>query len=242
MRLRLNNAMSLLKQLVRMFLLGLRNLLDPFVGFREVAVLCYHRYDPHLAGHLSALEARGYSFVPLADVAAWAAGRESLPHKAVALTFDDGYADFDTLVLSALEGHRAPVTLFAVGEWREGDYLTSEALERLRANPLVTVGCHSKTHPKLSALSDEALSTEVVPPHGEHYFAYPGGNHSPAVAAALRDAGYEAAFTIRPVGVTQGMNPYLLPRSVILPEMSVRDVLFYESRAAWWYRALKVYG
>ncbi|MES2203242.1 MAG: polysaccharide deacetylase family protein [Patescibacteria group bacterium] len=221
--------MDVLKKTVKYFLLALRDVLNPFFNFKEVAVLCYHQYDPHLPAQLAALKARGYSFVPLADVVAWAKGKGAVPHKAVSITLDDGYPDFVPQVLPVMRQYGAPVTLFATGA-----YDTTP----IRGDVLVELGYHTASHPNLAKLSGAELIKEIAPPRGERYFAYPGGNHSPEAAAAVRAAGYQAAFTIRPVPVRQGVDPYYVPRSVITPDMSVRDVLFYTSRAACWYKAL----
>lgn len=208
----------------------MRSALDPLCNFREVAVLCYHEYDPHLAEHLAALRARGCTFVPLSGVVAWAKGAEDLPRKAVAVTFDDGYPDFERQVLPVLARFGAPSALFAVGTF---------PVETLRGNARVEVGYHTKTHPNLTKFTEAEIVAEVTPPRGERFFAYPGGNHSRQAALAVRAAGYEAAFTIRPVTVRRGMDPYLLPRAVVTPAMSTREVMFYTSRAADWYRVIK---
>ena len=212
-----------------MILGGVYRLLDPLLRFQEVAVLCYHRYDQNLESHLRALKARGYVFVPLADVVAWASGGKEIPRKCVSITFDDGYPDFGSS-LTVLKRYNAPVTLFATSGF--------DAVG-LRGDQMVEIAYHSKTHQNLSKLNGEDLVREIEPPAGEHYFAYPGGNHSPAARATVRAAGYEAAFGIRPVLVKKGMDPYLLPRIVILKTMSAADVLLRASRAADWYYALK---
>jgi peptidoglycan/xylan/chitin deacetylase (PgdA/CDA1 family) len=234
-----------------------RNLLDPLFRFEEVAILAYHSISdapvetavPPAAfdRQLDALAARGYRFVPLASVVTWVAGRGPIPRKAVAVTFDDGYADFETAAMPILERHAAPATLFAVadaGASRERlgndiPLLSPAALARLRAHPLVEIGYHSQTHGDLAALGGDALARETVPPSRARFFAYPGGRHSPQAAKALRQAGFHAACTIRPVLAQRGGDPYLLPRSVILGTMARWQVMAHASRAADWYRAMR---
>lgn len=234
----------------------MRNILDPFFNFREVSILCYHSismvaFDTSVLpadfeSHLQGLKNRGYVFVSLADIVAWTKGERVLPRKAVALTFDDGYADFESAVLPLTHTYQAPVAVFAVGDvglsraylGQKNSFLSPVALAELAKNPLVEVGYHSMTHPNLSEARDEDLQREIRAPFPARYFAYPGGNHSPQSAEALRQAGYQAAFTIRPVLVRQGMDPYLLPRSVILKGMSARDVCMRASKASDWYKML----
>ena len=247
---------DLLKNLLREILFFLRNALDLFFNFREVSVLCYHSLSNNehetaiapseFAKHLDALVAKGFVFVSLSDVVAWAQDVRTLPRKAVALTFDDGYADFESVVAPVLKKYKAPSIVFVIGEpeatgWNlneESPFLSQEALEHLRQNSLVELGYHSKTHPNLVRVSEGDLQKEVTSPFPARYFAYPGGNHSPQAVSVLRGAGYEAAFTIRPVLVRQGMDPYLLPRIVVTKDMQPRDVLMRVSKAADWYRAL----
>ena len=95
-------------------------------------ILLYHRVrlvadDPlllsvspaHFDEHLAAMREWGTP-VPLADVAAAVSGGRRLPKRAVAVTFDDGYADLTTDVAPALERHGVPATA----------YVTADAVER----------------------------------------------------------------------------------------------------------------
>lgn len=247
--------MGAIKKTLWVLLYWLRSILDPIFRFQEVVVLCYHSVSDSdfftditpqtFESHLELLKNRGYVFVPLADVVAWVRGEKTLPHKVAALTFDDGYADFENNVVPLLTKYHAPATVFVVGEARTGTteleddlpFLSEEAIAGLRQNPLVEIGWHSKTHPNLAKLSAEEVEREVA--SREHFFAYPGGNHSPAAVEALKRAGYEAAFTIRPVLTKRGSNPYLLPRVVVTKDMSEKELLARTSKAADWYWALK---
>jgi peptidoglycan/xylan/chitin deacetylase (PgdA/CDA1 family) len=98
-----------------------------------LTVLSYHRIasdrpeDPALRLHrargmvvspmafAAQMRALGRSFVPVRaeDVAAAALGRAALPHRAVWITFDDGYRDILANVLPVLERERLPATFFA---------------------------------------------------------------------------------------------------------------------------------
>lgn len=240
------------KKIARGTLGVIRDLFNPLLNFQEVSVLCYHSVSASahdtavtpaaLESHLALLVKRGYIFVSLQDIAAWTKGERVLPRKAVALTFDDGYADFESAALPVLKRYAAPAAVFVIGEPAAAAYRTDEqpflsvdALERLRQDPLVEVGYHSRTHPNLAKLADRELVGEVTPLWPAKFFAYPGGGHSPAAAAAVRTAGYQAAFTIRPVPVEKGMNLYLLPRTVVLKNMSPRDVAMRATIASRWY-------
>jgi len=251
----MRRAREVLKEVAFASCYAARNLLDPLCRFEEVAILAYHSISdapvetavPPAAfdGHLRALAARGYRFVPLASVATWVAGRGPIPRKAVAVTFDDGYADFDTAAVPILERHGVPATLFVVADAERSrerlgndvPLLCPEALARVRAHPLVEIGYHSKTHGDLAVLRGDALARETAPPSLARFFAYPGGKHSSPAAEALRQVGFHAACTIRPVLARRGGDPYLLPRSVILGTMARWQVMAHATRAANWYRS-----
>ena len=85
----------------------------------------------------------------------------------------------------------------------------------------------------------DALARETAAPSPARFFAYPGGKHSRQAAEALRQAGYDAACTIRPVLAHRGGDPFSLPRSVILGGMPLWQVMARASRAADWHRALR---
>jgi peptidoglycan/xylan/chitin deacetylase (PgdA/CDA1 family) len=56
--------------------------------------------------------AERYSVIPLEDVLRAQRGEQSLPRRAVLLTFDDGYRDFGEIVWPILRRYRLPATLF----------------------------------------------------------------------------------------------------------------------------------
>jgi peptidoglycan/xylan/chitin deacetylase (PgdA/CDA1 family) len=78
-------------------------------------------------------------------------------------------------------------------------------LRRLAREGLA-VGAHSRTHPILTRVPHADLAGEVAGARDDlrrelgsdvPIFCYPNGRHDPAVRAALRNAGYAAAFTTR---------------------------------------------
>lgn len=238
----------------------IRNLLDPVLSFREVAVLCYHSISDDVAdttvsaerfdAHLSALKRKGYEFVSLGDVVLWYGsemGSVTLSRKAVALTFDDGYADFKTAALPILEKYVAPATLFIVGD-REGyraalgtdvPILSDADVAGLEKHPLVEIGWHTKTHPNLAKLSKEEIVQEVDAPVPMRFFAYPGGNYSDDAIEGVKRAGFTAGFSIKRDLVVRGKSRWLLPRIVVLSDDTAQNVAQYVSMAQHWYAVVK---
>ena len=248
---------TLAKNAAKQACLFARDMLAPFSNAPEVAILCYHSISDNshsitvrpdaFDAHLSFLKRMGHSFVSLEDIMAWHGAGKELPPRAVALTFDDGYADFETAALPILKKYQAPATLFVMSEpestgWHlDGGpaFLTQEAIARLSEEPLIEVGYHSRTHPNLDELPEYNLPAEVTPPPGMRFFAYPGGHHSRDAVRALERAGYAAAFTIRPTLVSRDSDPYLMPRTVVLKGMRPWQLRFATTRASRWYMALR---
>jgi peptidoglycan/xylan/chitin deacetylase (PgdA/CDA1 family) len=245
-----------LKDPVKQACLFARDIVAPFARLEEVSILCYHSVgdsaDPtavtptELDAHLGFLRQMGHIFVSLSDIEEWRRGARALPRRAVALTFDDGYADFEAAALPILRQYKAPAAVFVIGSpestgWRldeEPPFLDRDAIERLRAEPLVEVGYHSRTHPNLDGLPLGKLVEEVKPPQGERYFAYPGGHYSADAVDTVKAVGYAAAYSIKPALVAKNSDQYLLPRYVMSKGMRPWELRFATTKAASWYRAL----
>ena len=244
-----------MKKVLLYTLYCLRSLLAPFL--REVVVLAYHSVSHDTADtvvtpevfkrQLGLLKRAGYTFVTLDNVVRWQRGEDSIPKRAVAVTFDDGYADFETNALPLLVSFAAPVTLFIVQE-RETyrrtlstspTMLDTDAVERITRHSLVEIGYHTKTHPDVRTLSYEGLLQECRPPSPMRFFAYPGGGYSDDACRALKEIGYEAAFSIKPELISSQHNRFILPRVVVTRGMSDLEFRARASAAGSWFRAVK---
>ncbi len=166
-----------------------------------------------------ALLARGrFAVVRLqAIVSAMLAG-DALPRRAIAITFDDGTRDNRTLALPVLKRYGFPATAFIVTRamgssvrWTDYAGLAGRRVmtwsDALELEPLISLEPHTRTHPSLPSLDDEALAKELrgsrddVEQHvgrSPVVFAYPYGQYDARVAAAVADAGFLAACTVRP--------------------------------------------
>ena len=119
----------------------------------------------------------------------------------------------------------------------EGDALPGamswEQIAELDASGLITLGAHTVNHPMLASLADERLKAEVEGSRDalmgfrsfRKVFAYPYGD-TPAIGArveeAVRQAGFEAAFTTSERALTGKEAPMALGR-VCVDEMSIEE-------------------
>jgi len=151
----------------------------------------------------------------------------------VALTFDDGTADFADVALPVLVEAGAPVTIFLATDFIEqgwefshgGTPLSWKALADAMSTGLVTVGSHTHTHALLDRLAPADVDAEldrsikliedrlgVIPEHFAYPKALPG---SPAAEAAVRLRFRSAALARTRPNRYGHTNPYRLTRSPI---------------------------
>lgn len=150
----------------------------------------------------------------------------------VALTFDDGTRDFFTNVRPILHEYGVPATVFVIsdivteqggihGEESDNEYMSKKQIVELVDDELVTVGNHTRCHPRLSELSIGGLRREIVGAKRElesvlgvevQRFAYPHGDHSREAVALVRQT-HEVAVTGTSGGsVDDSSDPHRLPR------------------------------
>lgn len=212
---------------------------------KKVAILAYHSIgggNERLSlptevfeKHLRFLKSH-FEIITLDDVVDYVNGRKNF-RRAIALTFDDGYKDFRTVALPILERYDAPAVVFVISQnvnpvtkGKTLELLSKDDLQELGRHPLVTIGSHTRTHPRLSEISSEKQKQEIFISKNEieeiigkqvDYFAYPKGLFNDNARAYVQVAGYKAAFTTHQSFVKTGDDLYVLPRIGIWPSDSV---------------------
>lgn len=209
----------------------------------RAVVLLYHRVgepavDPFgqavspatFASHLEMLRNR-YTVLPLPDLLA------RFPDGAVAVTFDDGYADNLTAAWPVAARLGVPLTVFVTVQpvldekpfdWDEredqGRPLTVAELRELAALPGVGIGAHTMTHPRLATLSAGEQRRELAEGRARlaeligrrvDLLAYPfgkPGDLAPETPHLAAEAGYRAAFLSQAGRIVPSSPRYLLPR------------------------------
>jgi peptidoglycan/xylan/chitin deacetylase (PgdA/CDA1 family) len=173
------------------------------------------------------------------------------------VTFDDAFRSIRG-VLPALERLGLPATVFACSSYadRPRPLGVSELAAAVERNPAeletmgwdelrelaaagVEIGAHTRTHAHLTTLGDGELRDELVASREQieaelgrpcRYFAYPYGEHDSRVSAAVRAAGYDAAFALLD-GTVRDL--FALPRvDLYPPDKGLRFVLKTEPVAA----------
>jgi peptidoglycan/xylan/chitin deacetylase (PgdA/CDA1 family) len=206
-------------------------------------ILAYHAVDSawrsplavsehDLAAHAAYLRHRGFTGLTLSD-AEERRTAGTLPERAAAFTFDDGYQS-TRRAARILAHHGFPGTVFAVTGFVGGDRpmrwfgVDSEPPERMRSlgwEELAElqqsgweIGSHTVTHPLLTSLDQDSLERELEASRDAiadrlgdcRSLAYPYGAADTRVAEAAGRAGYLVACTL--TGVETADEPLRRPR------------------------------
>jgi len=136
--------------------------------------------------HLRVLRRGGWQVIPSRELAsAWQVGR-TLPRRALALHFDDGYLDNHVAAMPILRRYGMPATVFASTDFvdpstglrpgmgaakgvRWDGYMNADELRAMDADPLFEVACHGTDHARVA----------VGPPGTERLTAKDWKRHAP---------------------------------------------------------------
>ena len=204
------------------------------VSWHRPRILMYHMVQPHRAGakfnglrvtperfeaQVRWLREQGFSFYTVSEL--WAQW-DRLPERAVAITFDDGYADNLHYALPILARYDAKATIYVVVDRHDRDWstykkahhnsgelareakLSDDEVRHLVASGRIEIGSHTLTHCNLRSTPDDAKRHELLASREQlealtgmpvRSFAYPFGIYSTADVQLAREAGYETAVT-----------------------------------------------
>ena len=209
---------------------------------------------------LDALERWGATVLPLDDAARLCMA-DALPDRAVALTFDDGYASAVETAWPILRERKLPATLFVVTGYLDGAKRfpwdtadAADAVDRGSRTRLATpdqvlaaaaqgleIGSHTVSHPWLPHLRAGDLERELVDSRVAvekllslpvRSLAYPMGGWNSAVLAAARHAGYTVGVTTDRGTNSRRQNPLALRRA-IAPDTAADFALLLDGALTW---------
>ncbi len=215
-----------------------------------VPILMYHEIAPpsetdsHLAvspdafaDQLAYLHDEGFHTVTTDEVSrAVAGGDDTLPDRAVALTFDDGFADFHSRALPLLEHHGFTATVFVTTGWvqdagplpagqRPGPMLSWSQIEEA-ARSGIEIGGHSRLHPQLDQLPPALLREELYLSKAKledklgsrvRGLAYPFGYSNAAVRSMARELGHRYGCAVGNLMIGDAPDLFALPRLTVGP-------------------------
>jgi glycosyltransferase involved in cell wall biosynthesis/peptidoglycan/xylan/chitin deacetylase (PgdA/CDA1 family) len=229
--------------------------LSKLFGHR-LAVLFYHHIGPPAKGtehfsltvspaqfllHVRWLCWRRYTAITPAQWQLWREAGRPLPKKPILLCFDDAYADLTKHAFPVLERYGFHSVVFVISGALGGvgsNGLRIMTIEQIRewASRGVEIGAHTRTHPDLTALPDEAVSKEIRGSKEDLTtaglapisFAYPYGFFDKRVRESVNGV-FSLAFTCK-----EGLNdlrtdPLMLKRTMVQPGDTLLDI---ELRAA----------
>ena len=188
------------------------------------------------------LKQSGYAAISVRDyVARSAAGR--LDDRLVVLTFDDGFADFESAVLPRLAAFDFTATLYIVSgfvgktsAWLSagGDCLSLLGWPQISqaASLGVEIGAHTISHPKLDLISCAAAWHEIrssrlcIEDHigvKVQSFAYPFGFRDARTINMVEESGFDSACAVRYKTSSNLENVFDLPRHIVRGDMSLGE-------------------
>ena len=226
----------------------------PVLMYHKVGLPVHSRADRFL--NVSALDFQrqmrvmiqlGYQARSFADVIEAQIRCKSLPRRAFAVTFDDGYDCIGEFAAPILRAFRIPATVFVVprgvGRTNEWDSVTGRAviplmnwemLDKLRREGW-EMGGHTLTHPHLDSLEDLPALRDITEGKREieahigqpiSTFCYPFGHYNKRTPELVRQAGFAGACTTHTGLVRPGGNPLLTPRIKIAYRDGVFGMLY----------------
>lgn len=122
------------------------------------------------------------------------------------ITFDDGYADNYTNAFPLLKKYNVKATIFVITDLiGTPEYMTAEQLREMSESGLVSVQSHTRSHRKLSSLTDAELDEELrgsketleeLTGSEVYAVAYPMGDYDERVLAAVKKY-YTVGYTTK---------------------------------------------
>ncbi len=189
------------------------------------------------AAHVEAVAASGREALRMTELAAGLRGERPLPERAVAVTFDDGFADTYDAIEVLLRRDLSSTVYVTSGGVGAGDRLSAPQLAELALLPPVEIGAHAVRHRRLDELAEWEMVHEVsaskaaleeVMRASVCSFAYPHGAYNRRTREAVIASGYHSASAVKNA-VSHGRDdPFAISRWTVSAQTSasrIADVL-----------------
>lgn len=179
----------------------------------------------------------GIPVITLDQFLKWRKGEGTLPPQCILITMDDGWKSVYTDAFPIMKELKLPFTIYLYQQYVDGGgrALTTPLIKELQSSGLVTIGCHSATHPfpgtvkKFARQGPDAYEKFLRKEIGlskkfleEKFgqkvttYAYPGGYHTEEMHLLADEYGYDNLFTVIPGKVSRDSPLHALNRYIIL--------------------------
>lgn len=214
-------------------------------GYQTVPILTYHHFShecrntlcmpiDEFSRQMAYLKKEGYRTVTMKQVLRFINYQEALPHRAVAITIDDGYSSVYNLAYPVLRRHGFKATLFIYTDFvgNSPNALTWEQLQEIAVAGF-EVEAHTITHADLTRKSNgesEAaylkrvrrelkVPRELIYQHLRQepvWLAYPYGRLNDLVIAMAKEEGYGGGVTVTREATPFFTDPFRVGRSQVM--------------------------
>ncbi len=185
------------------------------------------------AAHVDAIDASGRQAIDISTLAGALRAERPLPERAVAITFDDGYADTYEAV-ELLGRHALACTVYVTtGQIGGLGRLSAQQVGALARLPGVEVGSHAVHHRWLDELNGHELVDELRDSKAQlqeltggriDSFAYPHGAYDWPVRDAVIAAGYRSAAAVKNAVSHWGDDPFAIARWTVTAATSAASI------------------
>ena len=194
------------------------------------------------AEQMDLLAAEGYRTLTASEAAEYLRrDRGTAQERAVAITFDDGFAEVHGAAWPQLRRRELSATVFiatgyvgATSRWLDpvGEaarpMLTWDQIVELSEGG-IEIGAHSDTHPQLDIVGRAQAAREIERSRDSltavlgpvRSFAYPHGYHTAAIRRLVRAAGFESAFAVGDGVATAADDRYAITRAIVGRETTI---------------------
>lgn len=185
------------------------------------------------------LHQQHFTSITTGDLENYLNGNIVLPEKTVLITFDDGIQSVYRYAYPVLKKYHLKATEFMITAriskiskpWNPNkeNFLSYQEMDQMKdvfEYQDHTNNLHNLNHKKSDVVTkpynivkaDIALCQKIL---NAHSFAYPFGAYNNQVIEILKELGFKSAFTTTEGYARMGENPYLIPRIVVTPNLSL---------------------
>jgi peptidoglycan/xylan/chitin deacetylase (PgdA/CDA1 family) len=155
--------------------------------------------------HVKELTSGPYTVMGVPQIVSALADGKGVPDRTIGITVDDAYRSVYEKAWPVFREHNLPFTVFVSTEQLDSGYANYMTWDMVRelSKAGVTIGGHSQNHAHLpdfdidrvkAELANSAARFEEELGYVPEIFAYPYGEANGEVIAAVKEAGYRAAF------------------------------------------------